>query len=62
MLPGMYNVQRQASIKVNKLRGISLICLTAMQGGALRMADLCMPMAPSSIPYLRTDISIDDYN
>ena len=57
MLPGMYNVERQASIKVSKLQGVSLICLTATQGGALRRADLCMPIAPSSNPYLELTLS-----
>lgn len=47
ILAGMYDVERQTSIKVNELHIVSLIYLTATQGGALRMADLCMLIAPS---------------
>ena len=62
MLVGWYNVGLQASIKVNALQGVSLTYLTATQGGALRMADFCMLIASSSIPYRLIDLVIDDHN
>ena len=59
---GGYNVEHRASIKVNHLQNVSLICLTAKQGGTLWMADFCMLSTQSKVPCSLTNIVIDDYN